>query len=101
MCPRKDHDGDVEGLGLVYYEAHAAGLPTIGANSGGVPEAIGDAGLIVQDPLDPDEILTTIRTALEPSTYQDLAAKVAQRQLTHSWDRFISEFETWYDELAA
>jgi phosphatidylinositol alpha-1,6-mannosyltransferase len=42
---------DVEGLGLVYLEASAAGLPVIGGDSGGAPDAIldGESGYVVRD----------------------------------------------------
>jgi phosphatidyl-myo-inositol dimannoside synthase len=40
---------DVEGLGLVYLEASATGLPVIGGDSGGAPDAIlpGETGYVV------------------------------------------------------
>jgi phosphatidyl-myo-inositol dimannoside synthase len=42
---------DVEGLGMVYLEASATGLPVIGGNSGGAPDAIaeGESGYVVAD----------------------------------------------------
>ncbi len=42
---------DVEGLGLVYLEASATGLPVIGGDSGGAPDAIldGESGYVVHD----------------------------------------------------
>jgi phosphatidyl-myo-inositol dimannoside synthase len=42
---------DVEGLGIVYLEASATGLPVIGGDSGGAPDAIldGESGYVVQD----------------------------------------------------
>jgi phosphatidyl-myo-inositol dimannoside synthase len=42
---------DVEGLGLVYLEASATGLPVIGGDSGGAPDAILDdeSGYVVRD----------------------------------------------------
>jgi phosphatidylinositol alpha-1,6-mannosyltransferase len=42
---------DVEGLGLVYLEASATGLPVIGGDSGGAPDAIldGESGFVVSD----------------------------------------------------
>jgi phosphatidyl-myo-inositol dimannoside synthase len=42
---------DVEGLGIVYLEASAAGLPVIGGDSGGAPDAIleGESGYVVRD----------------------------------------------------
>ena len=40
---------DVEGLGIVYLEASATGLPVIGGDSGGAPDAIleGESGFVV------------------------------------------------------
>lgn len=39
---------DVEGLGIVYLEAQAAGLPVVAGNSGGAPEtATEDTGIVV------------------------------------------------------
>lgn len=42
---------DVEGLGIVYLEASACGLPVIGGNSGGAPDAIleGESGYVTSD----------------------------------------------------
>ncbi|HSR82666.1 MAG TPA: glycosyltransferase family 4 protein [Streptosporangiaceae bacterium] len=41
---------DVEGLGIVYLEASATGLPVIGGDSGGAPDAIldGETGYVVR-----------------------------------------------------
>jgi len=40
---------EVEGLGIVYLEASACGLPVVGGKSGGAPDAvlIGESGLVV------------------------------------------------------
>jgi len=40
---------EVEGLGIVYLEASACGLPVIGGDSGGAPDAVlhGETGLVV------------------------------------------------------
>ena len=42
---------DVEGFGMVYAEAAATGLPSIGTNTGGIPEVIenGVTGLLLDD----------------------------------------------------
>ncbi|MGD0686058.1 MAG: glycosyltransferase family 4 protein [Streptosporangiaceae bacterium] len=48
-CRTRRHGLDVEGLGIVYLEASAAGLPVIGGDSGGAPEAVlaGESGYVV------------------------------------------------------
>ncbi len=48
-CRTRRKGLDVEGLGIVYLEASAAGLPVIGGDSGGAPDAIldGETGHVV------------------------------------------------------
>ena len=48
-CPTRRRGLDVEGLGIVYLEASATGLPVIGGDSGGAPDAIinGETGYVV------------------------------------------------------
>jgi phosphatidyl-myo-inositol dimannoside synthase len=63
---RIDEDGDVEGFGIVFLEAAAAGLPTIGGASGGVPEAVEQnvTGLLVSG-RDVEEIATAIKRLVD------------------------------------
>ncbi|WP_182353974.1 glycosyltransferase family 4 protein [Flaviflexus huanghaiensis] len=48
-CRTRGGGLDIEGLGIVYLEAYAAGLPVVAGNSGGAPEAVlpGETGLVV------------------------------------------------------
>jgi phosphatidylinositol alpha-1,6-mannosyltransferase len=48
-CRTRRHGLDVEGLGIVYLEASATGLPVIGGESGNAPDAIraGETGYVV------------------------------------------------------
>ncbi|HUA40710.1 MAG TPA: glycosyltransferase family 4 protein [Streptosporangiaceae bacterium] len=48
-CRTRRSGLDVEGLGIVYLEASATGLPVIGGDSGGAPDAIldGETGYVV------------------------------------------------------
>jgi phosphatidylinositol alpha-1,6-mannosyltransferase len=48
-CRTRRRGLDVEGLGIVYLEASAAGLPVIGGDSGGAPDAVreGETGYVV------------------------------------------------------
>jgi phosphatidylinositol alpha-1,6-mannosyltransferase len=52
---------DVEGLGMVFLEAAACGLPVVAGTSGGAPEAVreGITGHVV-DPRSPDAVAATI-----------------------------------------
>ena len=43
-----DDPNDFEGYGIVYKEAQMFGKPVIGSRVGGVPEAIGDDGVLVE-----------------------------------------------------
>ena len=48
-CRTRGHGLDVEGLGIVYLEASATGIPVVAGNSGGAPESVrdGETGLVV------------------------------------------------------
>jgi phosphatidylinositol alpha-1,6-mannosyltransferase len=56
---------DVEALGIVYLEASASGLPVVGGNSGGAPEAVLDevTGHVV-DGRDVDQLRETLAALL-------------------------------------
>jgi phosphatidylinositol alpha-1,6-mannosyltransferase len=59
------HGLEVEGLGIVYLEAAAAGLPVVVGNSGGAPEAVQDGvtGFVV-DGTDPADVARRITELL-------------------------------------
>lgn len=48
-CRTRRRGLDVEGLGIVYLEASATGLPVVAGDSGGAPDAVldGESGLVV------------------------------------------------------
>ncbi|MEU6035167.1 glycosyltransferase family 4 protein [Actinomadura sp. NPDC047616] len=49
-CRTRRRGLDVEGLGIVYLEASATGLPVVAGDSGGAPDAVldGETGVVVQ-----------------------------------------------------
>lgn len=67
---------DVEGLGIVYLEASACGLPVIAGDSGGAPEAVqpGRTGVVVGGRDLPALIDACIRLLEDPHTRQDWGA---------------------------
>ncbi|SFT77105.1 phosphatidylinositol alpha-1,6-mannosyltransferase [Geodermatophilus amargosae] len=58
---------DVEGLGMVYLEAAAVGLPVVAGTSGGAPEAVrdGETGTVVADPRSPEAVAAAVTALLD------------------------------------
>jgi len=87
-----ESSGRVEGFGLVYLEAGAAGLPSIASDIGGVPDAVlaGESGLLVQPRI--DMITSLIQQIAEDS---DLRTRLAGGARAHardlSWERCAAE----------
>ena len=62
----------MEGFGLPPIEAMACGTPVLASNAGSLPEVIGSAGLFF-DPLNVEEMATTIRSFLAHPTSREVA----------------------------
>jgi glycosyltransferase involved in cell wall biosynthesis len=81
----------VEGFGLVFVEAAARGIPSIGVNNGGVGEAIDDgvSGQLL-DQAEPDAVAAAIESIL---TGQTTFCKDAMREHTRqfSWRRCVDQ----------
>jgi phosphatidylinositol alpha-1,6-mannosyltransferase len=86
---------DVEGLGIVYLEASATGLPVIGGDSGGAPDAIleGESGYVVSD------AAGTAARAIELLTDPDKARAMGEKGL--AWVEREWRWELAADRLAA
>ncbi|MBN1658755.1 MAG: glycosyltransferase family 4 protein [Anaerolineae bacterium] len=65
-----------EGFGLVPLEAMACGAPVVAANTSAIPEVVGDAAVLVDDPTDENELARAIVRVLTDST---LAHSMVQR----------------------
>jgi phosphatidylinositol alpha-1,6-mannosyltransferase len=74
-----EKEGSVEGLGLVYLEAMASGVPVIAGRSGGVPDIVrdDDTGLLV----DPGSVTQLAAAILSLLTDDNLAERLAARAL--------------------
>jgi phosphatidyl-myo-inositol dimannoside synthase len=85
----REEPPDVEGFGLVFLEAAACGLPSVGGRSGGIPDAIdeGKSGWLV-DPCNTEELAATIIDLLKSPERLERASKFCLSTAPHkSWER--------------
>jgi len=88
---------DVEGLGIVFLEAQACGVPLVVGNSGGAPETVCDAtyGTVV-DGRNPNAIATAVIDWLADPLRRSNARQAGRTAaVTHwSWELIAAKFET-------
>jgi phosphatidylinositol alpha-1,6-mannosyltransferase len=90
MANRALPSGDVEGFGMVFLEASAAGLPVIGGRSGGVIDAVlhGETGFLVNADSVPDVAEALGALLDDPALRARLGARGREWVRTQfSWDR--------------
>ncbi len=95
------HPSYDEGFGMTPVEAMAAGVPALVSDRGALPEAVGDAGVLL-DADDPDawaEAITAV--AADPAHRADLVARGDARQRHFTWDRVAAETRAVHDEVLA
>lgn len=93
------YQGMEEGLGLVFLEASAAGLPIVAGRSGGVQEAVlhNETGLVIDVDEDPEQIIDAIVELLEhPERARALGEAGRRRMQTEfQWNTQLSKIEQW------
>ena len=91
--PNTDEAGDVEGFGMVFLEANAAGKPVMGGRSGGTAEAVldGVTGFLVGG-----EDESELREALRKLMLDD---ELRERMGQSGWKRAHEEFD-WASRAA-
>lgn len=88
-----------EGFGIPVLEAMGHGLPVLSSNRSALPEACGDAALLV-DPLSTDDIAHALQRLIRNSELrEDLIRRGRQHASTFTWHR--ATCRTWqvYQEL--
>jgi glycosyltransferase involved in cell wall biosynthesis len=89
-----------EGFGHPPLEAMGAGLPVVTATTGALPEAVGDAALLV-DPLDVDALADALERILGDDTLRaELVVRGRERVARYTWSECCGQFRALYGELA-
>ena len=87
---------EVEGLGIVYLEASACGLPVVGGNSGGAPDAVlaGETGVVV-DGTNTQEIADACIDLLKNPELCELMGATGRAWIIENW-----RWEIWATKYA-
>lgn len=82
-----------EPFGMVNVEAMACGTPVIASNRGGIPEAVGDAGVLF-DPEEPGQLAEKLLRILEsPDSANHLTRKARERSVNFfDWKALSIQF---------
>jgi len=92
-----------EGLGLVFLEAAAAGLPIIATRQGGIPEVVRDGfnGLLLRQPDDDAELAEKIIRLLNDAPLRRRLGQQGRDRVIadFSWERIAGTLEAFYDEV--
>ena len=100
--PRFLAQGDVfayasflDGRPSTVYEAKAAGLPVVGADASGVPEAVGDAGLVC--PPTPAGMAESLRAVLESEGLRERLAFQSKSTMAFHNNRVTQDWVEWWE----
>lgn len=87
---------EVEGLGIVYLEASACGIPVVAGNSGGAPDAVihEETGLVV-DGTSPQEVATACIRLLQDSKRAIEMGNQGRTWIVREW-----QWERWSKEFS-
>jgi glycosyltransferase involved in cell wall biosynthesis len=92
-----------EGLGLVFLEAAAAGLPIIATRMGGIPEVVRHDfnGLLLRQPDDAAELAEKITCLLGDAELRKTLGQQGRTmvQADFSWEKIARDLEEFYHEV--
>ena len=92
-----------EGLGLVFLEAAAAGLPIVATGKGGIPEVVRDGfnGLLLRQPGDEIELAEKITGLLGDAPLRQRLGRQGRDWVRtgFSWEKIARDLEEFYDEV--
>jgi len=100
LVPRPERD-DVEGFGIIYLEAAAAGTPSLGGRFGGAVDAIaeGQSGFFAADAT-PEAIAAALKAFFTGQVRFDEAA-IRAHAARHTWPVVLQAVENVYERILA
>ena len=95
-CRTRGAGLDVEGLGIVFLEASASGIPVVAGDSGGAPETVldGETGTVV-DGRDLEQITVAVADLLADPTRAAAMGAAGREWVCRQW-----RWDLWTDRLA-
>jgi glycosyltransferase involved in cell wall biosynthesis len=89
-----------EGFGLPPLEAMACGVPVITSSRASLPEVVGDAALLLEDPLQPQEIASKVDAIIsDPALRSDLVERGRKRAGAFTWEKAAGQVLDVYDRV--
>jgi alpha-1,3-rhamnosyl/mannosyltransferase len=89
-----------EGFGIPCLEGMACQVPVVAARSGAIPEVVGDAALLVDDPTDVLLLADALERALtDQNLRQELLARAGVRVRQFSWPQSARQVLALYRRL--
>lgn len=89
-----------EGFGLPPLEAMACGTPVITSSNSSLKEVVGNAGLLIKDPLNPNEISEKILNFIDNGKLQEnLKMKGLIQTERFTWDKTVKRTVDLYGKL--
>jgi glycosyltransferase involved in cell wall biosynthesis len=89
-----------EGFGLPPLEAMSRGVPVITSRRASLPEVVGDAALLLEDPLDEREIADKVETLVgDASMRSDMVEKGRAFSRNFTWEKAASEVMDTYRQI--
>lgn len=82
-----------EPFGRVPVEAGISGIPSIASNRGGLPEAVGEGGILIKDIWNIEEWVRAIERLDDPKVYKELSQKAIENAEKFDFEKTFREFK--------